>query len=264
MIRRRRPGGGGGGGHDAAGMMRWLLTYSDLITLLMAFFVILYAMSKADTAKFNALRYSLAVALKADAGSANNIIFDQQGTTTINEPMPQEGAAREAEDFQEIIHKIQANVQDPKMVGFIVDERGLTVRFLDNVLFDLGQASLRQDGMPLLDTVGAALKGNTRYVRVEGHADNLPINTLQFPSNWELSSARSIAVTRFLIEKHGMDPRRLSSLGYGEYRPLYPNTSEDNRSKNRRVDIVILRAERSGGEINGDAQAGTLRPPTQR
>lgn len=263
MARRRSVGGsGGGGGHEAAGMMRWLLTYADLITLLMAFFVILYAMSKADAQKFNALRTSLAVALKADAGAGNTIIFDKQGTTVIDQPMPQEGSsAKDAEDFQEIIHKIQANVKDPKMVGFIVDERGLTVRFLDNVLFDLGQANLRQDAIPLLDTVGAAMKGNTRYVRVEGHADNLPINTLQFPSNWELSSARSIAVTRFLIEKYGMDPRRMSSLGYGEYRPLYPNTTEENRSKNRRVDIVILRADRSGGENSGDSQGAPGSPP---
>jgi chemotaxis protein MotB len=263
MARRRSASGGGGGGHEAAGMMRWLLTYADLITLLMAFFVIMYAMSKADTQKFNSLRTSLAVALRADAGSANNIIFEQQGTTPVDQAMPKEGSAKEAEDFQEIIHKIQASVKDPRMVGFIVDERGLTVRFLDNVLFDLGQASLRPDAMPLLDTVGTALKGNTRYLRVEGHADNLPINTLQFPSNWELSSARSIAVTRFLIEKHGMDPRRMSSLGYGEYRPLYPNTSEENRAKNRRVDIVVLRAERSGGEIGGDVQSTLLKPPTQ-
>jgi chemotaxis protein MotB len=263
MARRRSASSSSGGGNEAAGMMRWLLTYADLITLLMAFFVIMYAMSKADTAKFNSLRYSLAVALKADAGSANNIIFDQQGATPIEQAMPKEGSAKETEDFQEIIHKIQANVKDPKMVGFIVDERGLTVRFLDNVLFDLGQANLRQDALPLLDTVGAALKGNTRYMRVEGHADNLPINTSQFPSNWELSSARSIAVTRFLIEKHGMDPRRMSSLGYGEYRPLYNNTTEENRAKNRRVDVVILRAERAGGEIGGDTQTMTLKPPTQ-
>jgi len=263
MARRRSAGAGSGNANEAAGMMRWLLTYADLITLLMAFFVIMYAMSKADTAKFNALRYSLAVALKADSGTANSILFDQQGSTPIDQTMPKEGSAKETEDFQEIIHKIQANVKDPRMVGFLVDERGLTVRFLDNVLFDIGQANLRQDALPLLDTVGAALKGNTRYLRVEGHADNLPINTLQFPSNWELSSARSIAVTRFLIERHSMDPRRMSSLGYGEYRPLYPNTTEENRARNRRVDIVVLRAERSGGEISGDSQTMTLKAPTQ-
>lgn len=228
--------------------MRWLLTYADLITLMMAFFVIMYAMSKADEAKFNALKNSLATAFRTD-GSAASIVFTQQGTQPMEQAMSMDGN-RETEDFQDIIRKIQVNLKDQKQVAFIIDERGLTVRFLDSVLFDLGRADLRGDGFALLDAVGAALKNTSRYVRVEGHADNLPINTLQFPSNWELSASRSIAVTRYLIEKHGADPRRMSSLGYGEFRPLYPNITEENRSRNRRVDIVILRVERAGGEIS--------------
>jgi chemotaxis protein MotB len=245
----RRAGGGGGGGHDAAGMMRWLLTYADLITLLMVFFVVMYAMSKADVAKFNALKTSLSVALRTE-GSASSVMFDYQGTQPVNQMVTMESTIKDNEEFQEIIRKVQANVKDPRQVAFFVDERGLTVRFLDNVLFDLGRADLRPDGVTLLDAVGSALKNTTRYLRIEGHADNLPINTFQFPSNWELSAARSIAVTRYLIEKYGMDPRRMSSLGYGEYRPLYPNTSEENRSKNRRVDLVVLRTERASGEID--------------
>ncbi|MDR3562283.1 MAG: flagellar motor protein MotB [Negativicutes bacterium] len=258
-MAKRRGGGSAGGGHDAAGGMRWLLTYADLITLLMVFFVVLYAMSSADQRKFNSLRTSLATALRTE-GAGSSIIFEYQGTQPTEPVSAKDSTAKETEDFQEIVRKIQGNVKDPRMVGFAVDERGLTVRFLDNVLFDLGQANFRTDAFPLLDAVGTALKNNTRYVRVEGHADNLPINTLQFPSNWELSSARSIAVTRYMIEKHGMDPRRMSSLGYGEYRPLYPNVSEENRSKNRRVDIVILRTERSGGENNSDVQGVGQRP----
>jgi chemotaxis protein MotB len=248
MAKRRGGSGGGGGGHDAAGMMRWLLTYADLITLMMAFFVIMYAMSKADANKFNALKASLAMAFRTE-GSASSMVFTQPGTQAT-EPAMAMDATREMEDFQDIIRKIQANLKDQQQMAFIVDERGLTIRFLDNVLFDLGRAELRPDATALLDSVGGALKNTTRYIRVEGHADNLPINTLQFPSNWELSAARSISVTRYLIEKHGADPRRLSSLGYGEFRPLYPNISEENRSKNRRVDIVILRTGRSGGEIS--------------
>lgn len=248
MAKRRGGGGGGGGGHDAAGMMRWLLTYADLITLMMAFFVIMYAMSKADVAKFNSLKNSLAVAFRTE-GTASSLIYTQQGTQPVEQAMTMDGS-KETEDFQDIIRKVQANVKDQRQIAFIVDERGLTIRFLDNVLFDLGQAELRQDSLTMLDAVGAALKNTPRYIRVEGHADNLPINTVQFPSNWELSASRSIAVTRYLIGKHGADPRRLASLGYGEYRPLYPNTSEENRAKNRRVDVVILRNDRSGGEIS--------------
>lgn len=247
MARRRR---GGSGPHDAAGGMRWLLTYSDLITLLMVFFVVMYAMSSADQKKFNALKSSLATALNTEG---SNVIFEYQGTKPIEAETVQslEATIQENAEFQEMARKIQGSVTDPKTVGFVIDERGLTIRFLDNLLFDLGQANLRPDAFVLLDAVGKELKGSSRYLRVEGHADNLPIHTVQYPSNWELSSARSIAVTRYLIEKHGMNPQHLSSLGYGEYRPLYPNNSDDNRSKNRRVDIVVLRAENSGAEHNG-------------
>ena len=255
MAKRRGGASGGGGGHDASGGMRWLLTYSDLITLLMVFFVVMYAMSKADVAKFNSLRTSLAMALNTD-GSSKSIVFQETGTQPVEQIITKEGSSKEDEDFQEMVRKMRANLKDPLAASFIIDERGLTIRFMDSVLFDLGQASLRSAAFPMLDAVGLSLKDNSKFVRVEGYADNLPINTAQFPSNWELSSARSIAVTRYLIERHSINPWHMSSLGYGEYRPLFPNTSEENRSKNRRVDIVILRSEKAGGE------AGSIIPPT--
>jgi len=255
-VARRRLVVGGGGAHDGAGMMRWLLTYSDLITLLMVFFVVLYAMSKADVEKFNALRNSLAMALQSN-GAGTNVVLDHQGTSAVGDQGAQgSSSAKENEDFQAMISRIKAQVKDPNQMAFIVDERGLTIRFLDSSLFDLGSAKLRPDAYPLLDSVVDSLKRDQRYVRVEGHTDNLPISTYEFPSNWELSAARSIAVTRYLIERHQLDPRHLSSLGYGEYRPLYANDSEINRAKNRRVDVVVLRSERVGGEIGANTSPG--------
>lgn len=244
----RRGRGKSDGGHS--NNERWLLTYSDLITLLMVFFVVMFAMSSADTKKFNALKSSLQSALKTE-GAGSNLIMEYSGDRPISQPMQLDQVKDEMTEFRDIIQKLQANIADPKNVAIFIDERGLTIRFLDSILFDLGSGELRPTAYPLLDAVGIVLKDSGHFTRVEGHADNLPINTAQFPSNWELSSARSIAVTRYLIQKHGLDPHRLSSLGYGEYHPLYPNTSEENRSKNRRVDIVILRSERSGGEVAG-------------
>ncbi|MBP2652094.1 MAG: chemotaxis protein MotB [Firmicutes bacterium] len=256
-MARRRIIGGSSGGHGDAGMMRWLLTYSDLITLLMVFFVVMYAMSKADTVKFNALKESLAVALQPD-GAGASLILDHQGATLVDQGNQNASAPQSEEDFQKMINEIKAKSQEQNQMGFIVDERGLTIRFLDSSLFDLGSANLRPEAFKLLDAVGDSIKNNGRYVRVEGHTDDLPINTYQFPSNWELSAARSIAVTRYLIEKHRLDPRLLSSLGYGEYRPLYPNNAEANRAKNRRVDIVVLRTERAGGEISANSSIGPV------
>ncbi|VBB05322.1 membrane motb of proton-channel complex mota/motb [Lucifera butyrica] len=249
MLRRRGGSSRSEGGHDAAGMMRWLLTYADLITLLMVFFVVMYAMSVVDQKKYNALKETLQLAFHTESAGAN-LIMPYPGETPNSASVPQDNALRDTKEFQEIIKKIQAGVKDPNEIAFNVDERGLTIRFMDSVLFDLGRADLRADSLPLLDAVGEALKGKTNYIRVEGHTDDLPIHTSLFPSNWELSAARSIAVTRYLIERHGMDPKRLSSLGYGEYHPLYPNTTEENRAKNRRVDVVILRSNKAGGEID--------------
>lgn len=236
--------------HDAGGMMRWLLTYADLITLLLAFFVIMYAISSADYKKFQALKSSLQTALKTS--SANSGILKYSGNQIIEPPIALARRDNESAELRKIVYSIEnatINSQN-KHLTFILDERGLTIRFLEDVLFDLGSADLRSDSKRLLDAVGTALQKSTHYIRIEGHADNLPIHTVKYPSNWELSAARSIAVTRYLIDQHGLDPQRLSSLGYGEYRPLFPNTSEQNRARNRRVDIIVLRSEHSGSEID--------------
>lgn len=246
MARRRNSSRGGGGGHDSAGMMRWLLTYADLITLMMVFFVVMYAMSNVDKKKYETLSASLKQALHVE-GTADNLIADRLGQTQINPPIPEDMTQtrmREDAEYQKIIDKVKSTStqEETGAVMFIIDERGLVVSFLDTLLFDLGRADLRPNALPVLDAVATAIKGSTKVVRVEGHTDDLPIATVQYPSNWELSAARAITVTRYFITQHAIEPRRLSATGFGEYRPLVPNSSEDNRKKNRRVDIVILRS----------------------
>lgn len=246
MVRKRSGGKGGSGGHDGGGMMRWLLTYSDLITLLMVFFVVMYAMSSIDKKKYQTMAVSLKQALHVE-GAANNLIADRLGQVTAENPVPsdqQQIRATEDSQFQKIIDNVKSSATPEEMgsVLFIIDERGLVISFLDTLLFDVGRAELRPNALPVLDRVAAAVKDSHVVIRVEGHTDDLPIATLQYPSNWELSAARAIMVTRYFITRHAIDPRRLSATGYGEYRPLLPNTTEDNRNKNRRVDIVILRS----------------------
>lgn len=246
MARRRNNSGGGGGGHDNSGAMRWLLTYADLITLMMVFFVVMYAMSNVDKKKYETLSASLKQALHAE-GTANNLIADQLGQMQVESPLPnemQEVRVREDTEFQQIIESVKSTSTQEEMgaVIFIIDERGLVVSFLDTLLFDVGRAELRPNALPVLDRVAAAFKDSTKIMRVEGHTDNLPIATVQYPSNWELSAARAINVTRYFITQYAIDPRRLSATGYGEYRPLVPNDTEDHRKQNRRVDIVVLRS----------------------
>lgn len=114
------------------------------------------------------------------------------------------------------------------------------VRFADQVFFDLGKADLKPEAVEILNRLGPILKGIPNPIRIEGHTDNLPINTAQFPSNWELSTYRATRVIRYFIEELGFSPDKLSAAGYGEYRPIADNDTPEGRSLNRRVDIVII------------------------
>jgi chemotaxis protein MotB len=121
-----------------------------------------------------------------------------------------------------------------------LQERGLIVRFAEQVFFDLGEAALKPEALEVLKTLAGTLKTLPNPLRVEGHTDNWPISTARFPSNWELSVHRATNVVRFLIEEEGFDPNKLSVAGYSEYRPIRPNDTAEDRAMNRRVDIVIL------------------------
>jgi chemotaxis protein MotB len=123
------------------------------------------------------------------------------------------------------------------------DERGVVIQLTDKTLFDSGSAVIREDAKPILSRVATLLKSIPNQIRIEGHTDNRPIRTARYPSNWELSVARATNVLRYLEEVHGISPGRLSASGYGEWRPLRPNTTEGNRALNRRVDIIVLREE---------------------
>ena len=108
-------------------------------------------------------------------------------------------------------------------------------------MFDSGKAVIRKDGEPIVQSIGEILKQNDRAIRVEGHTDNVPMHSLLYPSNWELSTARAVNVVKYFIEKVGIAPTRLSAAGYSEYHPIADNDTAENRQKNRRVDVVILR-----------------------
>ena len=130
----------------------------------------------------------------------------------------------------------------------VATERGVVIHFTDRVLFDTGRAELKAGARGILQSLAAELDKLPHSVRVEGHTDNVPIHNSLYPSNWELSTARAVGVVRFLIESGGMDPGRLSAVGYGEYRPIASNQTDEGRARNRRVDIVLLRTELEAAE----------------
>lgn len=242
MAGRRGRGGHGGGGH--ASSERWLLTYADLITLLLVFFVVMYSMSQVDKAKYEQLKKALSNSMTVvGAGGRDDTII--QGGTGV---LPQENVviAPEQLEFERIAKDVkemakQAGLED--QIETTMDKQGLVVSISNAGFFEPGEASLRLEVIPTLDRIARMLKSADHDLRIEGHTDNIPISTPKYPSNWELSAVRATTIVRFLVERHSLPPRRLSAAGYGEYYPKVPNDTEAHRAQNRRVDIVVLRSE---------------------
>jgi len=139
-----------------------------------------------------------------------------------------------------------------KPVNTEISERGLVIHIMESALFKLGSADLEYAAKSTLDLVAMELTDIPNHIRVEGHTDNIPMNTEKYPSNWELSSARATEVVRYMIENHDIPPGKISALGYGEYRPIRYNNTYENRAQNRRVDIVVLTLELTQAEPTSD------------
>ncbi|NLO98622.1 MAG: OmpA family protein [Peptococcaceae bacterium] len=248
---------------------RWLVTYADLITLLMIFFIMMYSMSQIDANKFRALAESLAVTLGGGNPTQIEISTSPTGPSVIGQGTPLENTANPGKDLfqrddqsddldssggpdvetltiEHIKAKLDALAKENNIQTMLVstiEERGLVVSIQDTLLFDSGSAEITPKARSILQKISGVLSASPNFIKVEGHTDNLPINTVRFPSNWELSVLRATNVVHILVEEGGINPERLSATGYGEYRPRADNNTEEGRSANRRVDLVILRSK---------------------
>jgi chemotaxis protein MotB len=215
---------------------RWLLTYADLITLLLAFFIVMYSMSQIDNKKFGQVSDALNTVLR---GGESVLRYRE-------DPIKDGHGLLKLGNLRMVQQKIDERFKELGREGELqteITERGLVVHILESALFDQGSASLKPRAMELLDLIAQQVTDKPNHVRVEGHTDDRPIQTAIYPSNWELSSSRATAVVRYYVENHSIPPDRISALGFGEYRPIVPNTSPENRARNRRVDVVILTME---------------------
>lgn len=248
MSSKRR--GGHGGGHSSS--ERWLLTYADMITLLLVFFIVLYSMASPEAHKFDELQKSLTSAFHVTSGASTAILTGSvnpiQGGSAIIPEM--QALMKMQEKLEKDIAK-QNGQEASKSVSTSLNQRGLVISLANSAFFDAGDAQIRPEAQAVLATIATTLAKSGRNIMIEGHTDNTPINTYRYPSNWELSTARATAVVRYLITQAGIQPRRLSAAGYGEYYPLVANTTPENRAKNRRVDIVILRSDLKGQRPGG-------------
>ena len=276
---------------------RWLLTYSDMITLLMAFFIVLYAMSNIDVEKYKKLSTSLNSALggsssstSATSGSSSGSGGSTSGKVNVT-GLPTMGAndklnvtgldmgsdsssssaaqgssglwdstGSQEKQFKKAQQDVTKYLKDNNLADSAaveITDRGFQVSLKENILFDSAEASLRTDAMNKIISIGKILVNVEGKIRVEGNTDNLPIKNDRYNSNWQLSSMRASNVAELMVEKAGIDPNRISAVGYGEYKPVATNATPEGRAQNRRVDIIIISDKYNAVEGTGTETAST-------
>jgi len=215
---------------------RWLVSYADFMTLLCAFFTTLYAASLVDAAKPAPVAAALTATVTPPAASATSVAASAPvAPVAPPEPKPDEAAALRA--------RVEAALGDELAAGYlqlVADPRGLVVEIPEAGAFESGRAELSSDAERMMRRVAGVLAALPNSVRVEGHTDDAPIRTVRFASNWDLSTARATRVVEFLVASGGLDPAKLSAAGYSQFKPRAANTSAAGRTRNRRVDLVIL------------------------
>lgn len=224
--------GGGGGGDGGPNPLRWFISYADMITNLMIFFLVLYAMSNVEMDKLLALSDSLKKAFHKTAVESTQV-----GAALLSDPRRSTKTTAVSEAIEEAVRALGLEAG----VTVSADERGTIISLVDSYFFDMGSTVLNAKIKPTLKEVAEFIIETNANVQVEGHTDNIKVNRPPITSNWALSSLRATEVVEFLVS-NGVSPKHLSAVGYGDTRPLVPNTSVENRSRNRRIDIVLTNA----------------------
>ncbi|MBC8080636.1 MAG: flagellar motor protein MotB [Gorillibacterium sp.] len=250
---------------------RWLITYSDLITLLLVFFIVMYSMSKVDMEKYAQLSQSLQFSFnKSDSmipqgGGGSGVIGevspktddkdkdkdkDNVGVGDKDKTDAMEQAEKAAlllkeQELQDLLQKITKYIDDNNLeatVSAVDTTRGIAVTLKDYFLFDLAKADLKSGAFPVLDKLGSLIPTLNAEISIEGHTDNLPLSSgAAYKDNWRLSSERSLSVLRYFTEQKNLSRDVFQSVAYADTMPIAANDSEANRQKNRRVEIVVLR-----------------------
>lgn len=203
--------------HSKDYINRWVVSYADLVTMLLALFMVLFAVSQ------NVTKY------QAKMISEHHL------------NMPENLAMEQVEQLEELKVLFSENISQNQNIKFLKDGRGLVIRLNNSVLFDEGSAIIKSEALKTIDEIIDTISKIDNNVLVEGHTDSTPISNEKYPSNWELSTARATNIIAYMLKSKKINPKRLSAVGYGEYMPVADNTSIGGRLLNRRVDIIILK-----------------------
>lgn len=240
------------------GAPKWMVTYSDMVTLILVFFILLFSMSQIDSVKFEAVSESFknrmifdffpsAIPLdhptehtsRQESGKSSN---EFENLTDLTGHADKDNIKKD-DSLNELMADVEKYLNEQELHNVISlnrTERGVILVLQESILFNSGEAEILDTAKPFLSKIGGLLATNPNFVKVEGHTDSKPMSSFRYPSNWELSGARASSVVRFLINEYHFDQSRFSIAGFGETKPVAPNTSSENMKKNRRVEIVIL------------------------
>lgn len=238
------------------GAPAWMNTYGDMVTLILTFFVLLFSFSTVNAKKWEALVQSfkgedfvvVAAGEEGTANAGNSIIDEEPDDLPSRTPGATDGNVNEEEPkdiFDELYAKLQHHIEVEGLEGYLNVERidnVITLRIRDSALFDSGKDHIKEEALSMLDYLTemfVAYESTIGMIRIEGHTDNIPISSARFQSNWDLSAARAVTVLQYLAAKSEISPAKFSAVGYGEFKPVSSNDTDEGRALNRRVDFVI-------------------------
>lgn len=224
----------------------WLIPYADLLTLLLALFIVLFASSSINSEKLQQIMVSMNSAL---SGKGSSLILKENASSPVVKPLEKTVGKEEQQGENEKLHSLMENIQSyiearglEKVITVQDEPKGIKLSLKDVILFESGSAELKGNSPAILGDLLDLIKGVQNPISIEGHTDNVPITGGRFRSNWELSSARALSVLYF-FEQNGISSDKLQFAGFGEQKPLYPNDTVEHRQANRRVDIMILKVQ---------------------
>jgi len=224
--------------HEEEGGEAWLLPYSDLMTLLLAVFIVLFAVSQVDQAKAK----DMSEAFTEEMMTQSYIISQLNEQETLQNESPNETKS-ELQKMEELKAELDAKLESENLalaVTTSIDKRGLVISFNNAIIFEPGSAEIKKENEDSLLEIAKMFQIMDNYIRIEGHTDNVPMNSNIYRSNWDLSAARAANVVRLFTSKTNLSPEKLIAVGYGEYRPIEDNSTDEGRAKNRRIDIIVL------------------------
>ena len=236
---------------------RWVISYADFVTMLLALFMVMFATSHMGATKIKDVNKSIQKVFTNQ--SAVQKIKETENIENTEKTNPEKQGESILEnngktildggdgilDSQAVMEQIKKDIDAETSIKVIKSDRGIVIRLNDTMLFDPGSAIIKQDAMATLQKIAGSLEKFKNPIVIEGHTDSMPIRNERYPSNWELSTARATNIIKYLTDTYKFPPSRLSAVGYGEYMPIEQNTTPQGRAKNRRVDIIVLSSEKN-------------------